>query len=345
MAIYIGIVIILLSSAVVIYTSGLNSKNKDIIFLSGSFFVLATISSLRSYTVGTDTKNYISIFMKYVYGYNDSHSEIGYSMFNKLISIISDNPNAIIIASSIVVTFGIVLFIYKNSTKPWLSVYLYITMYYYFFSFNYVRQYLALVFIINSWNYLKKEKYLKFALLVSIGTMFHTTALIGFSLIVIYKFRRKLTIIPVIFTGAFLILININRLLDFIFTYFPRYRWYDGAYLNKTGGIMIVILYFCIFIVAWLLKPRNYNEDYNLFLIFSAYSAALSILGNELYIFVRPSLYINIFMIVLIPRIIDRFNYKDRHLLVAILCTVSFLYMLYYFNHNWHDVLPYEVFF
>ncbi|MFW6017158.1 MAG: hypothetical protein ACOCRK_12025, partial [bacterium] len=59
---------------------------------------------------------------------------------------------------------------------------------------------------------------------------------------------------------AFPILININRLLDFIFTYFPRYRSYDGAYLDKTGGIMIVILYFGIFIVAGLLKPRNFNE-------------------------------------------------------------------------------------
>lgn len=66
------------------------------------------------------------------------------------------------------------------------------------FLFNYLIQYLAIVFVINSWYYLKKECYWQFIVKIIIGSLFHKTALIGFSLLLVYMFRKNLKVIPII---------------------------------------------------------------------------------------------------------------------------------------------------
>ena len=283
--------------------------------------------------------------MRYVYGIYDPHSEKGYALLNLIIARITENPQVIIIVSSIIINFGIMVFIFYNSKNSWLSVYLYITLYYYFFSFNYMRQFIAMAIVINSWYLLKRKRFKLYFIFLVLGTMFHTTAIIGILFLVIYINRKNIKIIPWIYGCTIILLLSMNVFIEYLFKFFPRYIWYSGDYLNKTGGVMIVVLYCSIFLITFLLKPQKLNEEYNMLLILASICSGLSILGYYYFIFVRPSLYFNIFSIIIIPELLQRFEKKSRLIASYVILALGFVYMMYYFSFNWHNILPYKVFF
>lgn len=345
MTTYIIVLILITVTAVVVFNININIKKKNKIFLIISFLILTFVSAFRGINVGTDTKNYVTIFMRYVHNMPDPHSEIGFATFNAIIARFTENPQVIIIVSSIIIHLGLMTFIYNNSKNAWLSVYLYITLYYYFFSFNYVRQFIAMAIILYSWHLLKERRYTIFFILIILGTTFHFTAFIGILLLFVYWGRKSTKIVPWIIGGSIALLFGINIFLEYVFQIFPRYSYYDGAYLEKDGGIMIVVLYISIFISTLILKKKESSEEYNMLFIIASICAALSILGYNYFIFVRPSLYFNVFSILIIPELIERFGKRDQVLISYVICILGFLYMLYYFNFNWHNILPYELFF
>lgn len=345
MIIYFIMLILIIVTALAVYSIKMNTKTKDKLFLMVSFILLTSVSAFRGNSVGTDTDSYITIFMRYVYGIHDPHSEIGFATLNEIIAAFTENPQIIIIVSSIIINLGLIVFIYHNSKMPWLSVYLYITLYYYFFSFNYMRQFIAISIILISWNFLKQRKFITFFILVILASTFHTLGLIGILLIVVYWKRMSTKIIPLIFGGTITVFLGMNLFLEYLFQIFPRYAYYGGDYLEGEGGIMIVVLYFSLFISTLILKQRNSSEEYNMLLIIASISAALSILGYHYYIFVRPALFFNVFSIIIIPELIGRFEIKIQVLILFVICSVALIYMFYYFSFNWHYILPYKFFF
>ncbi len=342
MIIYLLELLIIITIAIVLHNFKFKKKNE--IFMILCFIVLFSISALRASTVGTDTQSYINIFQRIINNYDSTHAEFGYIIFNEMTSIFSANSQAIIISTSLFVNFGVCLFIYKNSKKMWLSVILYITLYYYFFSFNYVRQYMAIVIVLNSLVLLKQNKYLWFIFLVGVASTIHTTALIGFAYAFFYYFsNNKKIILYIIFASLFMMLFS-TEILDLFTIFFPRYNIYTDMYLERDGGIMIVLLYCSVFIAMFLFQPKQNDKSYNFLLSISAMSAVLSILGYGNFIFIRPALYFNIFTIVIIPNLIYRFIKNERPILSLIFVAFSTIYMLYYFNVNWHNILPYDLF-
>jgi len=345
MIIYIIAILLLITIAVCIFGMKLKINRDKEIFLIIAFIILTFISGFRAIEVGTDTKSYIELFNRLLIGIKDTHNEYGYVIFNNLVGLFSKNPNAIIIATSIFINLGILSFIYYNSKNVWLSVYLYITMYYYFFSFNYVREFMAIALVVNSYYFLKKKKIFLFLLFITLAVSFHTTAIIGLLLYFAYWKSSNLKVIYLIFGISIVFLFKFDVIMSYFFQYFPRYNVYSGSYLDRSGGIMIIVLYFLIFITLVFFKSRSNNSEYNTMIIISCISAALSIIGYKHFIFVRPALYFYIFSIIIIPEIISRFKPKNRHLVLLLICVTSFMYMLYYFNNNWHNVLPYGFYF
>src|SRR5690625_4593512 len=300
MLVYFIIIALVTLFASIIYVLKIEQKLKDKIFLIISFLILTFISAFRGSEVGTDTENYIGIFRLYVLGALDPHSETGFALLNQIISYISTHPQSIIIVSSILINLGIMHFIYHNSKNAWLSVYLYITLFYYFFSFNLVRQFIAMSIVLFAWNFLKQGKVIRFILIVLLASTFHTTALIGLILIFVYLGRRSLVLVPLIMLSAIVAVFGTNFIMGLVIDLFPRYATYYQNAEQSTGGIMPVVLYFMIFIALYLLRDKG-DQHYNIMLSIAAICAALSILNYFHFLFYRPAFYFNIFAIVIIP--------------------------------------------
>lgn len=180
---------------------------------------------------------------------------------------------------------------------------------------------------------------------IALAVSFHTTAIIGLLLYFAYWKNSNLKVIYLIFETSIVFLFKFDIIMSYIFQYFPRYYLYFGSYLDNSGGIMIIVLYSLIFITLFFFKSRSSNSEYNMMIIISCISVALSIIGYKHFIFMRPALYFYIFSIIIIPELVSRFKPKSRHLVLLLICVISFMYMLYYFNNNWHNVLPYELYF
>lgn len=329
--------------AFAIYITDFNKESKDKLFLTISFFILTTVSAFRATSVGTDTESYQSIFLKYVYGVPDYHSEIGYATFNKIIAMISSDPQSIVIASSIIINFGVMHFIYKNSTNAWLSVYLYITLFYYFFSFNYIRQFIAISIVLIAWSFLKDKKIFTFIVFVVLAASFHTSALIALLLIFVFLARKKTKLIPLILLSTIFGLLGMDVLFKYAFELFPRYEDYYTGDFSQGSGIRSLILYLVIFIATFIFRKKK-DEEYNMLLSIATICAALGILSYEYFMFSRPSIYFNVFAIIIIPKITSNFKGKESLIANYVVIILGFAYLLYYLFLGWHDVTPYKFF-
>lgn len=343
MLIYFIMLALITFMAFTIYIPNFERELKDKLFLSVSFLILTAVSAFRGIDVGTDTKNYMDIFRRYVLNVSDPHSEPGFALLNQLISYITDSPQSIIIVSSILINLGFMHFIYHNSKNAWLSVYIYITLFYYFFSFNLVRQFIAISVVLFAWNSLKQGKIIRFILLVLLASTFHTTALISLLLIFVYLGRKNTKLIPFIMLATAIAIFGTNTFMNFIVTLFPRYITYIESSDQSTGGIMPIFLYFMIFIALYLTREKK-NQEHNVMLSIAAITAALSVLNYFHFLFYRPAFFFNVFAIILIPFIATRFKGKEHPIAIYIICSLGMLYFIYYMVLGWHDVTPYTFF-
>ena len=105
----------------------LSLKRSRLLFFTIAGIQLFLIAALRGETVGTDLENYLPAFKTIVNTSWDAIFEIdwepGYIVFNKLLSLFSDDNRFFLIVTSLFTTVGYLLFIWKNSKKPWLSVF------------------------------------------------------------------------------------------------------------------------------------------------------------------------------------------------------------------------------
>lgn len=342
MFIYLLGLFLLLISAVFIFYNGKNTNIQRKVYLTVAFIILFIISGFRGVQVGTDTGAYYNIFNNVVHGVKTFNQEYGFILFNKFLSLFTDNPQAIILATSFITTLGIVVFVYYNSPNVWLSMFLYVTLYYYFFSFNAVRQFMAISIILIAFIFAKKQKFLPYFFMVLLATSFHTLAILGF--VFYYIFWKKPKLNKIYKINIFIIFIGLlyDSFLNLIIKFFPRYSIYVGDYTESNGGIMVGIVYITIFIVALILKPKEVNDNYNAFLIISSISASLGILGYFSFSLIRPAWIFNICSIIMIPYILKSNFWRGYRVLpYQILITITVAYMFYYFRFNWHYVLPY----
>ncbi|WP_133969652.1 EpsG family protein [Eubacterium limosum] len=114
------------------------------IYLFLCFSVLTIIEGLRKASVGTDLETYIYTFQNLEY--NKQYIESIFYYLMKIILFFSDDPQSFIFVTSFIINFGIFVFIYRESKIIWLSVFLYLTLFYWFASFNVIRQYIAITF-------------------------------------------------------------------------------------------------------------------------------------------------------------------------------------------------------
>jgi transmembrane protein EpsG len=225
-----------------------------------------------------------------------------------------------------------------------LSIYLFLTMYYFYFSMNASRQFMAIVIVANAYYFAKRQKLIPFSILIFLAYSIHTTALFGVLLYLIFLFRPKLNRIIYIFIIGFISLVLLDPIMRYIGIIFPKYNIYIGSSAQMSGGIMTLVVYSAIFLFGLMSGIRK-NEKYNSHLIIAAIAALLGIMGMFSEVLNRPAWYFDVFSIIIIPSIIKSgFENRAKPLIYFSVIATTLFYNLYYFNYNWHYVLPYKFF-
>lgn len=348
---YIAVLIFSLFFGIIIHFSNFNKKNQ--IYLFFMFVFLLLFSAFRKYNIGTDTLSYIKLFIDintsfrnlHIFGFN---IEPLFILLNKITYFINKSPQSILFSTSFIINLLVIMRIFKSSKYPWLSIYLYISMYIYYQSFNGIRQYIAISIIFYISKYIEENKPIKFLLGIILAMGFHTTAIIFLPCYIFNKINISIKKIILFLIATFLLLYNIDELLKLFTDLVPKYKVYYDSFFLETGGIrdLVVSTFIILFGISIDFFNKS-NKQINTLTIYMLVYFAFSVMAlrGSVNLISRLGWYFSIFVILYVPEVIDTIK-NDKIRLVSIYSVISicFFYHLYLLLNNFHRIVPYELF-
>lgn len=325
------------------------SKSKDfnasVIFKILSFLVLFLPATFR-YGIGTDYFNYVDIFYDIKNGYNTT-KEFGWYILNIGVINLKLQYQWIFVISSFI-TYLILLMIPKNDF--WITITSYYIIYY-TFSFNAIRNAMALSFMILAYFAYEKKKMGMSLFLILCGCLYHISNILFVFVFLaahFFKINKKMSVLVIfaslLFIDAFFYIIYF--LLDFYgiawIGYFSSAKFGGAAEVSSGLGI-----FFRRFLALALylgcderqLEKRNFSLISFLFIGLILFD----FMTDVMYIFQRLIFCFNIYYIVLFTNIY-RIKNKTINIVISKYIYVIFYFFYYlvlslYLNHN--EVVPY----
>ncbi len=350
---YILLLVPLLLQHVVIGQHNTDYEKKNRTALFAFFAILTILVMFRHESVGNDTRNYINMFKQYLrLDWNiirQAIVESGYGYFNKIISVVSDEPQFFLVVTAVIVSAMIYPTYKRLCVDSSLTIVLYVTMSTFVMMFSGIRQMIAIGIGFIAYEFARKKKLISFIIAVMVAIMFHTSA---FMLVFMYPlFHAKITkkwLYVVIPTFTVVFIFN-KPIFNFLTAIIARFTKYEGG-MSSTGAYMMLILFAAFAIFAYIIPDESKLgkeiiglRNFLLLAIVVQMFAPLHTLA------MRLSYYYIIFIPLLLPKVIEcrrvRWNQvaiAGRHIMVVFFL-VYFFFNAYSSSSNLH-VFPYHFF-
>ncbi len=310
-------------------------KNKLSYILFG--LILFFISILRSENVGYDYITYEEAYHDFaVASWSDLffvriRFEPGYVLFNKCLTIISSNYLLFKVVTSFINICSVLIFIKRYSVMPWMSCALFLTLGFYNFELNIMRQSLALSISLFAYPYAENKSLLKFLLCIILATLFHYSAII---LLIIYPIANIKFTKRKIFIEISLILLTIY-LFGHLFLSFVSSTWSISYDKNSGTGYGMLGMLSLILIFSLYINFRIENQISKIPLHMMIVACCFQILSLDFSMFVRIVQYFSIGAIVLLPNSIFLLKvYRPIYLL-------AILFLLLITTYYWVGIILY----
>ena len=332
-------------------------KNKNKIFLLITFLELFFISGFMNWNIGNDTLNYVNNFIAVISSLDltYSHMEKGYLLFNKILSLFTNDAQAILIVTSFFIISTIFYFIYKQSKFIFLSVLLFV-IFQFSVTMCLVRQYMALSIVLLGFSFVIKRQFIKFLLCCLLAMTFHTSAVSAIVLYFIYPLNIKIKNIITILVVTSLIFLFIGPFLNNVFQVLGRYQGYIGSRLMgeeiKTASIVKTLMEFVVFIFCFISYFFVNNKEHNskfiirpqFFLLSSLLALCIQFISIRGTVLERIAFYFSFFNMISIPAFINCYSKNIKLILVIIIIGFFILYksIIFIYRPEWNYVLPFE---
>lgn len=345
-----------------LFTTKKRTKNKLSLIL---ILLLTIFAVLRSVFVGTDMPMYSVDFvaiskMPFIKCLSTRYELLNILLF-KLIGYFSVDYQSLVVVSSVLINFGVYIFIIKNQSNPLSATIFYFTLNYYFIFFCLMRQAFALLIVMLGFMYLKDKKIKQYIICVIIASMFHTSAIVFLVLLLLGMIVEKINMK----NDAFLIVIvlflsitgfafgkQILLIATRIIGVYEKYLSTD--YINSsyvTAGLY-TLTSLC-FLVFGILVPskkviseeQEKSSKYDLLKWMLIIGTVISAVSMKIALFSRIYLYFGFFAIFWLSDALELLQKKNNKLLwKIILYFFTFLYVVVVSIYDWYGVFPYEFF-
>ncbi|MEG2291732.1 MAG: EpsG family protein [Clostridium sp.] len=280
---------------------------------------------------------------------SSEESDVGFDILCKMLYKISADPQIMFLTTALITNVLIVLNLMKYSKRFELSMWLYITTFVYYSTFNGLRQWMAAAIIFTGTKYLLEERSFKRYLpIVLFASLFHESALV---MIPIYFFidsntfsKRNLLMILGFMFAVFaysLFLPILSRILEG-----TQYAHYVQIFETDTNGInpLRLAVYFApVGVVCYFHKIINPNSDIKIDRLINMCIIGFLIMFMALrqVFFARLIFYFDLYYLLLIPRIIDIGDKKFRRFFYYTIAMgyFAFSYLLLRSGEAW--IIPY----
>lgn len=315
------------------------SYGSTLIFLSLWF-----IAGLR-YAVGTDYNTYKWYFDNiHFFGFEFPHFERGYYFINYIVSLFTDNSQYLFLVTSFLIIFLFHITLKNFSVSYALSIFLFVTIAFYYESLNVIRQYLAVAITFFSIRYIINKNFKKFLLTVVLASFFHTTAiiLVPFYWISRIKIRNISYFSILVITTVFSFFTT--NIVGLVSKFIPKFAYYinyyrEGASANTVTMILLAIL---IFSLLYKKKLNEIDINSNIYINLMFFGLLFVILSRDNIIFYRAALYFYVFILILIPICLKSLNKYLKIPSYIIVISIMTAYHYHLLLNNSSGVLPYN---
>lgn len=312
-----------------------------------------TLLSAFRYNVGTDyQQTYEDGFITIKNGFNVDGYDWGFTLLNKLILLLTHDPQWLFIITSIIISYFIFNAIRKTSPNTILSFYLYFCGGMYFMGMNQLKQFLGMSICLYAVYLFIKQKYILFIISIIIAGSFHSVNYIFMLPFFLNKIIKNSPLIkPInitILLGATYLIANIligfffNELLVFT-RFYDRYNGSSFAEADFSFAYFSLNL-FVLFIYFYTYKKNKDDSLYTLSYLFKIISTFLILLSGQMMIVARLSDTYLITDILFIPYVISKIN--NQYIKVLIVSGIIVLYGYYWYwsiyTLNNHECFPYQ---
>lgn len=296
-----------------------------------SFLPFVLVNGTMSF-VGNDYANYYREFL-YIQSGQESYTDIGYVLLNKLVIALGLDFQFVYVFVSLI-GYGLLFWcIRKYSANFAISIVLFFSIgYFYLLGLNQIRQFIALVIVFYALSLIPNGKFLTYAALVGVASLFHFTAIIMLPFFFILKIKPKLSY----FLVAMIVLLPFNlfytEIMQFLFSTF-RPAYVGSSYMERQISIDIlslipqaVVLFILLFYFDKIIKTDAMN-----LIAFNGILIAIIIMSVCSWIpeYKRFIYYFYLPMIYVIPNILQLEKRKSvRYLLLDAVIVCSLVPML-----------------
>ncbi len=362
MLIYFIVLLIIVLLGLILKPNHVGNNSNKKIFIIITFILLFCVSGFRDKNIGVDTLQYYNAFKKIslldISKFNVVRYEYGFTFLCWILSKISNKPQILLIVTSFFVNYSILKFIYKYSNNVFVSILIYILLNFYFSYMNIMRQAIAISIVLFGYDFIIKNKNIKFILTCLFASLFHESALLAILLLIPNYFRFNKKMLFCVFVFVIIAFFYGERFFVFLANYSSRLLEYVNSKYNVSnyfGALLDALVYVLTYIFGIINIENNSNplsdmkdiKEKNVVLGILGMACIFQSLVIKVSIFNRFSPYFTIFIILWVPYTIEKITNKKRKVLYyLILLFIFFLYWLIImlFRPQWYGVVPYNLF-
>lgn len=304
------------------------------------FFIIFLFSALR-FDVGYDYVAYYNVITGL-----DTINYFRFGLIDQLVIDISRNLDFYqfyFIATSFITIYLVSKTLENYSENYFFSILIFISIpIFYFMSFTIIRQYVAIAIVFFSLKYIFQRSFIKYLFFIFLASVFHLTALVALPIyfLSMVKFSRAFALL-LVFLSLFLSPL-ISNVLESLFPYYFSYITNDASY-GKSFLYFLLLIFLLLITHYRYIKRKESLFYFNIFTI----GMCLYIVGIQLgEVAPRISYYYLIFLIFLIPSVLQ--NYKNKQAYLMVLCATTLLYGFNFYlfdkNKNKNAYVPYNTF-
>lgn len=322
-------------------------RSRNIVFLS-FFAIIGVIIGLRDYTIGADTIAYYHIFdsissESLKYAIENEREEWGYVLCNKVIALLGGDYYCFQLIFSVIMLLFVGKFIIDSTPNYYLAAIIFFGSGIFDFSFNIMRQMMAISIGTCGWTLWRQQKFKEAVLVLIIATSFHKLAILLLPAYLLWSFQGNKLLVSVIT----ILSLSIEILLPYILSYLESSGFYYSHYFDSTAehlsrnGILFLWTFEGLLIFASFISS-NINSKGRCFAILSILYLVFNILDEQIRYLDRVGLFYYPFLILLFCVNGDNL-FKERILKNTYRVAISLFFIVFFI---YRGTLPdYKVFF
>ena len=294
--------------------------------------VLVVFAGIRNTRLGVDLWNYENSFhwrsaLAPLEVIDSINRERLYHLFAWFVSQFTQNFSIYLFIVACIFVMPMLAFIQKYSEIRWLSIWLYICMGFYTFSFSALRQSIAIALTIWTLYFIEEERYKKAVIIFLLACGFHTSAILCAPFFMLKKVKAGRKTIVYILAAAFIV----YCLKDEMLALGSRILGREYGSMETGGKIWyIALIAMVVFGVVYRKHMWEQEIDRHLFLILSAATILMPICFSNPVLF-RANYYYSIYLCIYMPRMVKAFGAsEEKRMFVVSLMFVT----IYYFFHS-----------